>query len=77
MKSYGPLIEEKVQSFLEEAYKEGKREISTAELSKIIGKHMGQNSFLYWAYKNDIPVIVPGIMDGAVGSQVWLYAKTS
>src|SRR3970040_1946310 len=66
-------IEEKVQSFLEEAYKEGKREISTAEISKIIGKHMGKNSFLYWAYKNDIPVIVPGIMDGAVGSQVWVF----
>jgi len=75
MKSYGPLIEEKVQSFLEEAYKEGKREISTAEISKIIGKHMGKNSFLYWAYKNDIPVIVPGIMDGAVGSQVWLFTQ--
>lgn len=75
MKSYGPLIEEKVQSFLEEEYKAGKREISTSELSKIIGKHMGNNSFLYWAYKNDIHVIVPGIMDGAVGSQVWLFIQ--
>lgn len=75
MKSYGPLIEEKMQSFLEEEYKGGKREISTSELSKIIGKHMGDSSFLYWAYKNDIHVIVPGIMDGAVGSQVWLFTQ--
>jgi deoxyhypusine synthase len=75
MKSYGPLIEEKIQSFLEEEYKAGKREISTSELSKIIGKHMGESSFLYWAYKNDIHVIVPGIMDGAVGSQVWLFTQ--
>lgn len=75
MKSYGPIIEEKIQSFLEEEYKKGIREISTIELSKIIGKHMGKTSFLYWAYKNDIPVIVPGIMDGAVGSQVWLFTQ--
>ena len=75
MKSYGPLIEEKVQSFLEEEYKKGTREISTADLSKIIGKHMGKNSFLYWAYKNNIPVIVPGIVDGAVGSLVWLFTQ--
>jgi len=75
MESYGPLIERKIQSFLEEAYKEGKREISTADLTKIIGKHMGKNSFLYWAYKNKIPVIVPGIVDGAVGSQVWFFTQ--
>ena len=75
MESYGPLIEKKIQSFLEEAYKEGKREISTADLTKIIGKHMGKNSFLYWAYKNKIPVIVPGIVDGAVGSQVWFFTQ--
>jgi len=75
MESYGPLIEKKIQSFLEESYKEGIREISTADLTKIIGKHMGKNSFLYWAYKNEIPVIVPGIVDGAVGSQVWLFIQ--
>ena len=75
MSSYGPVIEEKVQSFLEEEYKKGTREISTADLTRIIGKHMGKTSFLYWAYKNNIPVIVPGIVDGAVGSQVWLFAQ--
>ena len=36
---------------------------------------MGENSFLYWAFKNDVPVIVPGIMDGAVGSQIWLFTQ--
>ena len=75
MKSYGPVIEEKIQSFLEEEYKKGTREISTADLTKIIGKHMGKSSFLYWAYKNNIPVIVPGIVDGAVGSQVWMFTQ--
>lgn len=75
MKSYGPLIEKKMQSFLEAEYKKGVREMSTVEVSRMIGKHLGKNSFLYWAYKNGISVIVPGIMDGAVGSQIWLFVQ--
>lgn len=75
MESYGPIIEEKIQSFLEEEYKSGTREMSTADICKMIGKHLGENSFLYWAYKNNIPVIVPGIVDGAVGSQIWLFSQ--
>ena len=75
MESYGPLIEEKVQEILEKAYNEGKKEMSTADINREIGKAMGEDSFLYWAYKNDIPVVVPGIMDGAVGSQVWMFSQ--
>lgn len=75
MDSYGPLIEEKMQSFLEKIYKNGKKEMSTAEITKMIGENLGEDSFLYWAYKNNIPVIVPGIMDGAVGSQIWLFTQ--
>ena len=75
MDSYGPLIEEKMQAFLEKTYKSGKKEMSTAEITKMIGENLGEGSFLYWAYKNNIPVIVPGIMDGAVGSQIWLFTQ--
>ena len=75
MDSYGPLIEEKMQLFLEEEYKNGKKEMTTAEICKAIGKHLGEDSFLYWAYKNDVNVVVPGIMDGAVGSQIWLFTQ--
>ena len=75
MDNYGPLIEEKMQSFLEEEYNNGVKEMSTAEICKMIGKHMGEDSFLYWAYKNDISVVVPGIMDGAVGSQIWMFTQ--
>ena len=75
MENYGPLIEEKMQSFLEEEYQNGIREMSTADICKLIGKHMGESSFLYWAYKNDIDVVIPGIMDGAVGSQIWLFTQ--
>ena len=75
MQSYGPIIEEKMQAFLEEEYKARNKEMSTADITKMIGRHMGENSLLYWAYKNEIPVIVPGIMDGAVGSQIWLFTQ--
>lgn len=75
MQSYGPIIEENMQAFLEEEYKAGNKEMSTADITKMIGRHMGKNSLLYWAYKNEIPVIVPGIMDGAVGSQIWLFTQ--
>ena len=75
MDSYGPLIEEKMQAFLEEEYQNGTKEMTTAEICKMIGKHLGEDSFLYWAYKNNVDVVVPGIMDGAVGSQIWLFTQ--
>ena len=75
MDSYGPLIEEKMQAFLEEEYNKGTREMSTEDICKMIGDHLGEDSFLYWASKNEIKVIVPGIMDGAVGSQIWMFTQ--
>jgi deoxyhypusine synthase len=75
LKGYGPLIEKKMQSFLEKSYQDGRNEVSTCGISKMIGKNLGQDSFLYWADKNNIPVVVPGIMDGAVGSQIWMFTQ--
>ena len=70
LESYGPLIEEKMQEFLEEEYQNGVKEMSSADICKMIGKHLGSDSFLHWAFQNNVDVIVPGIMDGAVGSQI-------
>jgi deoxyhypusine synthase len=75
MESYGPLIEEKMQAFLEEEYQKGVKEMSSADICKMIGSHLGQDSFLYWAFKNNVKVIVPGIVDGAVGSQIWMFSQ--
>ena len=75
MDSYGPLIEKKMQMFLEEEYNNGIKEMSTEDICKMIGKHLGDDSFLHSAYKNNVKVIVPGIMDGAVGSQIWLFVQ--
>lgn len=73
--SYGSLIEKKVQSCLEELYniQKEKREFSAYEIIDYIGSTLDESSFLYWAHKRKIPVIVPGIVDGAVGSQIWLF----
>lgn len=71
--SYGPVIERKMQQCLRKLYNEGKKNISTYELLEHLGGLLDESSFLYWASKNHIPVIVPGIVDGAVGSQLWLF----
>ncbi|HEY8140964.1 MAG TPA: deoxyhypusine synthase [Nitrososphaera sp.] len=73
MDNYGPLIEEKVQACMRDIYKSGSRQVATYEITDHIGSALDKSSFLYWAHKNKIPVIVPGIVDGAVGSQIWLF----
>lgn len=74
--SYGAIIENKMQILLENLYEEGVREISTNQLCREIGKRIcNESSILYWAAKNGIPVYVPGITDGAVGYQTWLFSQ--
>ncbi|MDX1441632.1 MAG: deoxyhypusine synthase [Nitrosopumilaceae archaeon] len=75
LESYGPLIEEKMQEFLEAEYQKGVKEMSSADICKMIGEHLGPDSFLHWAVQNKVNVVVPGIMDGAVGSQVWMFSQ--
>jgi deoxyhypusine synthase len=70
--NYGPLIESKIQEYLQEFYKDSK-EFACYELLDYIGSKLGESSILYWAHKNKIPIIVPGIVDGAVGNQLWLF----
>ena len=74
--SYGTVIEQKVQGLLTDLYKEGKREMSASELVREIGlRCCNESSILYWAAKNNIPVFVPGIVDGAVGYQTWIFSQ--
>jgi deoxyhypusine synthase len=72
--SYGTIIEEKMQKLLQSLWEEGKREVSGRELCQEIGlRCCNETSILYWAAQNEIPVYVPGITDGAVGYQTWLF----
>lgn len=74
--SYGIIIEQKMQGLLQSLWKEGIREVSSSELCRQIGKRIcNESSILYWAEKKGIPVYVPGITDGAVGYQTWLFSQ--
>ena len=74
---YGKILEDKMQPILKKLYKE-KNKWSTKELIWEFGKQLEkekkkEESIIYWAYKNKIPVFVPGITDGAFGSQIWMH----
>jgi len=74
--SYGIILEKKIQGLLGDLYKEGKRELSPSELCREIGlRCCDEKSILYWAAKNNIPIFVPGIVDGAVGYQIWFFSQ--
>jgi deoxyhypusine synthase len=71
--SYGLVLEEKIQPILHKLWKRGKRDFSGKELVWEFGKRLRNSSILYWAWRRKIPVYVPGIFDGAFGSQLWLF----
>jgi len=74
--SYGIIIEKKMQVLLQSLWKEGVKEVSSSQLCREIGKRIcNESSILYWAAKNNIPVYVPGIADGAVGYHLWLFSQ--
>jgi len=74
--SYGIIIEEKMQTLLESLWKEGVKEVSSSQFCREMGLRIcNESSILYWAARNNIPVFVPGITDGAVGYQTWLFSQ--
>jgi deoxyhypusine synthase len=77
LECYGAILEEKIQPILNEIYAQ-KQKWSTKDLIWEFGKRLakeknGKDSIMYWAWKNKIPIYVPGITDGAFGSQLWMY----
>ncbi len=80
--SYGELLEEKMQPILARLWEgRGDRDAwGTVELARYFGEQLeaeerAGESFLYWAAKRDVPVVVPGPTDGAWGSQIWSFAQ--
>jgi deoxyhypusine synthase len=77
LECYGTILEEKIQPIIDELYQE-KQKWSTKDMIWEFGKRLekekhGKESIVYWAWKNKVPVFVPGIMDGAFGTQLWMY----
>ncbi len=61
--------------FMEEIVKK-KRIIAPSEYIREMGLRLNdENSYLYWAAKNDIPVICPGFVDGALGDHLFFFNK--
>lgn len=69
------LLEKRMTSLLEELYA-GKKMISPSELAEAAGKKIkDRSSFLYWCARNKIPVFSPGIVDSALGLQVYFFKQ--
>ena len=74
--SYGVIIEKKMRIVLEGLWTERIKEVSSSQFCKEIGQRIcNETSILYWAAKNNIPIYVPGLTDGAVGYQTWLFSQ--
>jgi deoxyhypusine synthase len=75
--NYGMIIERRMQRLLERLWKRGVRQLSTVDLAWAIGEDLsgraGASSITRAAYEQKVPIVVPGITDGAVGSQLWLF----
>ncbi len=54
------------------------RPLCSSEIIKMLGKEINhKDSILYWAYKNNIPVICPAIMDGAFGDLLHYFKNNN
>ena len=66
-------FEKFVQPILEELYNE-KKIISGSDLIWKLGEKINdENSIYYWAWKNQIPVYCPALLDGALGDNIYFF----
>ncbi len=75
LETYGPAIEDHLQPWLESRYEAGERSMTTERLCSGLGELGAKDSILRAAREKNVPIFVPGPMDGAVGSQIWLFAN--
>jgi deoxyhypusine synthase len=68
-------FEDKMNELLEKIYEKQKR-ISVSDLLKEIGLMLDdENSILYQAAKNDIPIYCPGIVDSSFGFHLFMFQQ--
>ena len=76
--SYGEILERRMEPILRELSVQ-KQEWGGRELIAEFGKNVknvdGQNSILAQAYKHNVPVYVPGITDGAFGTNLLIFSQ--
>jgi len=74
---YGEVLEDNLQPIIKKLHAE-RKEWSVHELIWAFGEAIqnekgAKDSIIYWAWKNKIPVYLPGPLDGAWGAQLWNY----
>jgi deoxyhypusine synthase len=78
--NYGGVVERRMQKLLTRLYRQGVRRLTTRELTWAVGEELGpqagRGSIARAAFERKVPVFIPGITDGAVGSQLWLFWQT-
>lgn len=76
---YGYVLEDNLLPLFDEIFAET-NSLTTHEIIDKVGEHIAdtkpkgyQDSLLYWAHVNKVPIVVPGITDGSFGCQLWMY----
>ena len=75
---YGLAVEEEFTRIMDEIYssRDYKEEYAGYELLSEFGKRIkDKHSILRQAYLHNVPIFVPGIVDGAFGTQLLLYSQ--
>ena len=85
--SYGEIIEAVVMPVLEDIYNDRLKEtgktgadawigFGSIHLVWELGKRIGTpDTFIHWAAKHRIPVCIPGITDGSIGAQLFMFRQ--
>jgi deoxyhypusine synthase len=74
--AYGPTIEGFMIPLLERMEADGTGRIGTQELSVAIGRALDDPDALTTvAAEHQVPIIVPGFTDGAVGANIWMFCQ--
>jgi len=83
---YGEIIETVVLPWLEDIEAERTEELSgnpwlgfgSVELCWAMGDRIeDEGSLLHWAAKHRIPIVIPGLSDGSIGSQLFMHRQKS
>ena len=64
-----------ILNFMHDEQKEKKEIWSPSKMIQLMGERINnEDSVLYWAWKNKIPVFCPAIIDGAVGDVMYFHS---
>ncbi len=67
---------ERLEDFLDPIFDTIEGRVSSWEFVKLLGNRIkDERSFIYWAVKNNIPVVVPAPTDGAIGLMLYYYRE--